>query len=1150
MRARSILRGSWRVREMACAARALHPRRSIKLGQTLSYRFVALLFITIAVMVTGCDDEASSSSDVEEAGVVAGRTIAGDSNPEAGSMSGETVGGEAGDMAQPRDRFETIELSRSLTLTGLSAPVEVLFTEGMVPNIYAENDGDLGRALGYVLARDRFFNMDLLRRLPQGRVSELFGDVALSTDQESLDLGMDYVTTRLVDRLSPRVSAYLEAIASGVNDYIEAVRAGDEEAPSEFKLAGPLFGVAPIELMAPWTLRDIVSMATTILYETNFEDGDVRATTRLNALAEVYGDDVSRREAFIADVALNMTPTIFGNSSQAAPSWGEGSPWAINETAGEEMSSGEMSSGEMSSVEPPVEVDMGLIMDMGIPEGGKATRHPKPKRINEETHRDDASRQSSQVRTGDQLISQRRLHRLQERLSRRHKWFGGDHKIGFGSNAWAASSIATDGGSIVAGDGHLQLSIPALMYQIGLNTELLGGGDITQKGLLIASIPVMAVGTNGKVAWSQVNPVVDITDWYVERLILDEAGAPRATLFQDEPRELIATSQRVNVAGRALLGSEERAVEWTSYQTFDGRWIIEVEGRSLADDEEAAEGEIVVTTLGQRVVPGDIDGDGVVTAMSFDYTAFDASHFVDGLFSLGLARDLDEFERETRRLVGGGLFSAAGDSTGSILYTSYQAIPCRGYLERDDAGLFLSGQSPMALLDGNRTGGFTIRTDAEGYVDESPTDDLYQCAIPYEKMPTSRDPAVGFVATANNDPQGLSDDGRVDNDAWYLGGPWSAFRQNTILRSLGSAVDRGPITLETMRGIQANVDSRLGELFAPHLVNALDQMETWTVEETEPEDASHRLALALYKERRVMMREVRDRLSTWKTRGYQAESGVETFYNTVDDDERLDAVATMIFNAYFRKFGAKVWSDEGVNAIPYNDSRLSIYALDRMLRGRGADNPLGLASWSSRAEESIFFDRLDTPDHYERSEELMVSALTETLTELSASSDQAGRGGFGTEEMSGWLWGLRHLGKFESLLGPFLGDAGPLGLILDRFSVTTEKLPLAEEISEGDPRRGLKWFPRAGDQWNVDAANPGFGGDYTFGNGAVMRMTIQLDGDRVRGYNIVPGGQSGLEESPHVLDQLKLWLAHEAYPLRYHFNEVIEGTQARWRFTP
>ena len=177
-----------------------------------------------------------------------------------------------------------------------------------------------------------------------------------------------------------------------------------------------------------------------------------------------------------------------------------------------------------------------------------------------------------------------------------------------------------------------------------MNTKVLGEGDIAQKGLLIASIPIMAVGTNGKVAWSQVNPVVDITDWYVEQIILNETGAPQSSLFQDEPRDLVATTRQINVAGRALLGSEERVVEWTSYRTFDGRQIIEIEGRVLSDDETPADGEFVVTLLGKRVVPSDLDSDGMITGISFDYTAFDASHFIDALFSMGLASDLDEFE--------------------------------------------------------------------------------------------------------------------------------------------------------------------------------------------------------------------------------------------------------------------------------------------------------------------------------------------------------------------------------------------------------------------------------------------------------------------------------------------------------------------------
>ena len=114
----------------------------------------------------------------------------------------------------------------------------------------------------------------------------------------------------------------------------------------------------------------------------------------------------------------------------------------------------------------------------------------------------------------------------------------------------------------------------------------------------------------------------------------------------------------------------------------------------------------------------------------------------------------------------------------------------------------------------------------------------------------------------------------------------------------------------------------------------------------------------------------------------------------------------------------------------------------------------------------------------------------------------------------------------------------------------TSKLPLAETIPEDDPRAELDWFPRHGDQWAIDAGNPGLSGGYTFGNGAVMRMTIQLDGDRVRGYNIIPGGQSGLKDSDQAFDQLKLWLANEAHPIRYHLDDVVEGAMTRWRLSP
>src|SRR5690349_15202323 len=63
--------------------------------------------------------------------------------------------------------------SGTLTLTGLKAPVQVRYDEWGVPHIRAENELDLYRALGYVHAQDRLFQMEILRRLSRGELAEV-----------------------------------------------------------------------------------------------------------------------------------------------------------------------------------------------------------------------------------------------------------------------------------------------------------------------------------------------------------------------------------------------------------------------------------------------------------------------------------------------------------------------------------------------------------------------------------------------------------------------------------------------------------------------------------------------------------------------------------------------------------------------------------------------------------------------------------------------------------------------------------------------------------------------------------------------------------------------------------------------------------------
>src|SRR6185295_8388902 len=108
-----------------------------------------------------------------------------------------------------------------------------------------------------------------------------------------------------------------------------------------------------------------------------------------------------------------------------------------------------------------------------------------------------------------------------------------------------------------------------------------------------------------------------------------------------------------------------------------------------------------------------------------------------------------------------------------------------------------------------------------------------------------------------------------------------------------------------------------------------------------------------------------------------------------------------------------------------------------------------------------------------------------------------------------------------------------------------------ETIASDDPRAALTWFPRDGDQYGVDAANPGLGGDlFTAGAGPVMRMVFELTPNGPRGQNVIPGGQSGITDSPHYSDQLRMWLSNKAYPARFTPQEVAAGALGHEVFLP
>ena len=142
--------------------------------------------------------------------------------------------------------------NQTARIQGLSAPVDISFDGDGIPRIRAANDLDAAAALGFVHARDRMFEMDLMRRNASGRLSELAGPVTLPLDRTMRVLGLRRAAEADYAALPANARAVLQAYANGVNAWI-ALR-GRFAAP-EFLLFG-----AP----EPWTPVDTLLWAKTM----------------------------------------------------------------------------------------------------------------------------------------------------------------------------------------------------------------------------------------------------------------------------------------------------------------------------------------------------------------------------------------------------------------------------------------------------------------------------------------------------------------------------------------------------------------------------------------------------------------------------------------------------------------------------------------------------------------------------------------------------------------------------------------------------------------------------------------------------------------------------------------------------------------------
>src|SRR5271166_5142597 len=161
--------------------------------------------------------------------------------------------------------------SGSEKLPGLSAEVHVWRDGYGVPQIFAASRDDAARALGYLHASERLFQMELQRRVGQGRLAEVFGADRLDVDKFIRTLGFYREAESSFSALSPWAEKRLQAYADGVNAFLDSHQSA---LPPEFLIVGD----AP----EPWKPADSLVWGKLMALELshNFEIEALRARLR------------------------------------------------------------------------------------------------------------------------------------------------------------------------------------------------------------------------------------------------------------------------------------------------------------------------------------------------------------------------------------------------------------------------------------------------------------------------------------------------------------------------------------------------------------------------------------------------------------------------------------------------------------------------------------------------------------------------------------------------------------------------------------------------------------------------------------------------------------------------------------------------------
>ncbi len=207
------------------------------------------------------------------------------------------------------------------TVPGLDGEVEIVRNTSAIPHIFALSDQDAYFGLGFAHAQDRLWQMLMMRRTGQGRLSEVFGRRTLEIDDLMRRLDLDGLATRSLDAYSEESLGILQAYSDGVNAWLRLV--GSEALG---RGAPELFLFEPE--IAPWRPNDSVLISALLAIEqaTQQETEILRARTSLalpepDRIIDLLPDAPGAGAAELGDFAslLDLPRSLFADAGPSAP---------------------------------------------------------------------------------------------------------------------------------------------------------------------------------------------------------------------------------------------------------------------------------------------------------------------------------------------------------------------------------------------------------------------------------------------------------------------------------------------------------------------------------------------------------------------------------------------------------------------------------------------------------------------------------------------------------------------------------------------------------------------------------------------------------------------------------------------------------------